>query len=316
MKRGLAREPKPDENCPCGKPQPARVCCWLNAEWRAEVASTRPKGAKTGYAHRGCYARALANCSTKLSREHYFSKTVLEAIGKNFSVYPDASKSEKFIRTPKALAAKILCERHNSRLSALDTTAGHVFWALRDINRAFGDAAPNDPGGFYLLNGGNFELWALKLACGLLASGNARQNGVPLRQPPELAWLEALFGERDIESLGSGAGLYIGVNTGALVRAGAQVSAALANHPHTGALVYLSFDVAGFEFLLFFGGGVFGPAGKADALGRRDSGSSRAGFKYGAIFISLGPRASNRTGMVFVNYLGPDTELPSILASR
>ena len=38
---------------------------------------TEPKGPRTGHSHPGCYARALADCSDKISREHYVSEKLL-----------------------------------------------------------------------------------------------------------------------------------------------------------------------------------------------------------------------------------------------
>jgi len=42
-----------------------------------------PVGSRTGYRHPKCYAGADSNCSTKISKEHFISETLLERISLN-----------------------------------------------------------------------------------------------------------------------------------------------------------------------------------------------------------------------------------------
>jgi hypothetical protein len=109
------------------------------------------------------------DCSDKISREHYVSQAVLEQLGTTIRVsgVPWLASGESFDTSIASLTAKILCERHNAALSALDSEAGRYFSiltnALIDLNRKSLSRRPK----FHLVNGQALELWMLKVACGL-----------------------------------------------------------------------------------------------------------------------------------------------------
>jgi hypothetical protein len=81
---------------------------------------------------RQCYASALGNCSTGLTREHYISASVLNEVGSSIWI-------EGTMRTPaahypvSALTAKVLCAIHNRQLSDLDTAAAYAFRKMREF---------------------------------------------------------------------------------------------------------------------------------------------------------------------------------------
>jgi hypothetical protein len=76
--------------------------------------------------------------------------------------------SQTFDRVPiKDLAAHILCERHNSRLSRLDSLIGEFANAIRDID--CGLMSRSKP---VKVKGLLLERWALKCLVGLIVSGN------------------------------------------------------------------------------------------------------------------------------------------------
>lgn len=149
------------------------------------------------YSNPRCYAHPLGGCSKKISNEHYFSHSLLKMLAKDELLHVEGLPwiqvgSNKKI-PPTRLAAKILCENHNSRLSIYDDIAKTVFNHLR-YESSFEDPL-NVPK--------EFEYWYLKLLIGALVA-NKTSSGV-IWKPP-LEWLEILFESRELEP---GIGLYI-----------------------------------------------------------------------------------------------------------
>src|SRR5882672_5744136 len=111
--------------CPCGSERRAAACC-LRADGnvRKYVPSVRPRSPTTGQSQNGCYLGHAQDCAGGISGEHYISEIVLEqlsepavAIDGVFWLPPGEQK----IIGINSLTAKILCARHNSALSPLDT---------------------------------------------------------------------------------------------------------------------------------------------------------------------------------------------------
>lgn len=72
---------------------------------------------------------------------------------------------------PDALASKVLCRSHNSRLSQLDDVGIAVFSALRAC--ALGETGPSH----LIVNGHDFERWIVQRAAAVMYSGNADYRG-------------------------------------------------------------------------------------------------------------------------------------------
>jgi hypothetical protein len=126
----------------------------------------------------------LSDCSERISREHYISENVLYQLGKTFLVTTPELRFDRKELAPKALAAKILCQRHNEALSGLDAVAGHFFRALR----AAEDRVCTS-GGVEQFNGPDIERWLLKMLCGYLTL---------TKDPIPEAWTRILFCYNDI----------------------------------------------------------------------------------------------------------------------
>ena len=126
----------PETPCPCGSEKQLKECCLVGGRLHKAPPNILPSGPLTGLRRDGCYLAGTANCSDKLSGEHYISKTVLESIGSTIRMEgvtwlpPGTSK----VIGLNALTAKILCQRHNSALSPLDTEAGQFFRQLQTID--------------------------------------------------------------------------------------------------------------------------------------------------------------------------------------
>jgi hypothetical protein len=149
---------------------------------------------------RMCYARILGGCSAGLSREHYISRAVLDQLGaiyiEGLGRTPDGGYSST------SLTAKVLCRSHNSELHRLDTEAGQAFRLLRDLQTSLDVGSPPAPLRTERVDGLLFERWFLKLALGLIASGQIgmRDQNVKIaavRPGYELTLLKIAFGQQD-----------------------------------------------------------------------------------------------------------------------
>jgi hypothetical protein len=166
----------PTSACPCGSGKSMASC---HLDWDGKLRIPRrsldPPGAITGRSLAACYLRGTRNCSARISREHYISRSVLEQLGVTIAVsgMPWQRDGEIFSTSIASLIAKILCERHNHALSPLDTEAGKFFSnltsALVDLERKTLSRRPI----FHLISGEMIELWMLKVACGLYYSVGA-----------------------------------------------------------------------------------------------------------------------------------------------
>jgi hypothetical protein len=139
----------------------------------------------------------LNDCSDDLTGEHFMSEVVLRELadgGKTVLVrgFPWQTNDVKSVGI-RALESRMLCGRHNSALSGLDTQAGRLFRVLRGI-----DSDLRAGVGRYevkLFTGVDVERWMLKTLIGLASSGNARErNGTRITWSVPDLWLKILFG--------------------------------------------------------------------------------------------------------------------------
>lgn len=150
------------------------------------------------FSHPRCYAAKLGDCSAKISREHYISRTVLARLAVDGLVdltgLPWQEGRTIGPLPPTAFTGKILCQAQNERLSPLDE-AGKAFLEAFDrahehLNnvKGVGDAVVR-------VDGPAIERWLLKMLSGLVASGNAAKNDKAfLALNPPLDLLRILFG--------------------------------------------------------------------------------------------------------------------------
>lgn len=159
---------------------------------QARASVVVPPGPETGFVNARCYAAPLADCSEDISREHYFSRSVLEAMegGPSISGLRFQEPGTKLSVGVEALTAKVLCSRHNAALSALDNAAGHFFHAVRAVDRGLRDAETSPSTETVVVNGADLERWTLKVLAGAVhgkvVSTTALRSDFP--------WLRVLFG--------------------------------------------------------------------------------------------------------------------------
>lgn len=126
-------------------------------------------GPRDGYTmdfrHPSCFARALSGCSRKLTREHFYSASVLECLNKQkvmtVTGFPWQRPGEELPLPPSALAGRILCEAHNMRLSPIDAEGAKFFRFFEhvDCHMQSASSAENIQA---IIDGDAFERWLLK----------------------------------------------------------------------------------------------------------------------------------------------------------
>lgn len=237
----------PHSKCPCGSGYSACNCCLTVSGFIKTAALTSPPAPPTGNALPRCYAAPLADCSPKLSREHFVSASLLEELNVSNQLrvsglrWQDDGQSKHL--KPNALASKILCDRHNSALSPLDAIAVNLFQAVNEENMS-GTGRQL----LFLFSGSDIERWMLKILCGFAYSGNLLlENEVDISVPK--AWLDILFGYMDFAA---GQGLYVCRSVGHVFETARQVKLrTISNRTH---LNGLGLWVCGYELILSMSG--------------------------------------------------------------
>jgi hypothetical protein len=109
------------------------------------------------------------DCGGGLSREHYVSRGLID--GAELRVRGMPWQKEEVARfSPDSLVARILCRRHNSALSTLDTHAIRFFLAVEVGLRHAQRRSLSRKSRFFMTSGDGLELWAMKTLAGLHAS--------------------------------------------------------------------------------------------------------------------------------------------------
>ncbi|MFC7049220.1 hypothetical protein [Emcibacter nanhaiensis] len=188
-----------------------------------------------------CFLNGFGECGGKITREHYISNVVLQNINVNEGMVigglpwqPQNSLQKIGIAS---LQSKILCERHNSSLSEMDSVAGKLFSTLDNI-----DKSPSTVQAATLIDGRLVERWLLKVVCGLIA-GPKIGNGVVAKE-----WKKILVGGQWPE----GWGLYLPVQLGSQIFSTELYLETLVN-PETNEILCCKFKIAGVGFNLLLG---------------------------------------------------------------
>ena len=199
----------PFDPCPCGSRKKALTCCLGDRAYHRRPARlTRPQFF-TNFAHDRCFLSFWNECSSTISREHYFSEGVIRATKPRALVrestvninYPKLFPETKKVGIG-SLAAKILCDGHNHMFSPLDARAEELWSAMRDL--IFN---PTSCPWFRLFNGHDVERWMLKtLLSTFFAVYETQSTGKKLRLPAPVKELSEKT--LDILKWTSNSGLY------------------------------------------------------------------------------------------------------------
>jgi hypothetical protein len=157
----------PTGPCLCENRAKLRDCCLSSGVLYKPVETVIPPGKVTGYGHADCYLRSTKNCSQKISREHYVSEAIFEEFdGLEVSGAPWLAPGERRRIGIGSATANILCTRHNSALSPLDTEAARFFRTLRNVGADIVRKTLSRRNQAHIFSGATLELWTLKVACG------------------------------------------------------------------------------------------------------------------------------------------------------
>lgn len=142
-----------------------------------------------------CYANILGNCDSKMSREHYISEAIFNLMsGVSFIVsgFPWQKRDSAQRLMKSNLTARVLCRKHNSELSSIDSSAQRFFETIYHCTRGGIQGIIDVSQLSFNFDGRDLERWLLKVACGAIASGN--YGGKDRTVPRE--FVEILFGQR------------------------------------------------------------------------------------------------------------------------
>lgn len=113
---------------------------------------------------RGCWAASLGDCDGPLSGEHLVSASLFAddvVTVQGFNWCPEGKKIPL-----KSLTANVLCVKHNTALSPVDTVGGQAFSVIREMHRLREVRAKMKPRVWnikrYDVDGKNLERWFLK----------------------------------------------------------------------------------------------------------------------------------------------------------
>jgi hypothetical protein len=182
--------------CPCASGLAVGDCSCKRRRFVPRAANTQTPGAPTGKAVGRCYAHALRDCEPPLSSEHPVSKgAFLEVIsGSTLRVFGErfhAQGPEGKVIGLKSATKRVLCKRHNSALSSIDTVGTTFTRAHAELMVHLHEGEQGDY--HRLFNGYDVERWMLKILCAqqhdelIPGSRDLRVWAAPKR------WLEILF---------------------------------------------------------------------------------------------------------------------------
>jgi hypothetical protein len=218
------------------------------------VPSVQPRPPKTGYSQNGCYLGHTNDCDRGITGEHYVSRAVLEQLSEPAVAVdgvPWLAPGERRVIAINSLTSNILCGRHNSALSVLDTEAGHFLRTIKAVHANLGDKSLSRRLRVSIVSGEALELWILKIACGLFYSKIAAQNRerIVADHAVETAIItEALFSKRWYQNCG----LYMRATEGQVVPGVNAISMAPATLVNEKRYVGLRVWIIGLEFAVIF----------------------------------------------------------------
>lgn len=197
-----------------------------------------------------CWANQTGDCCGQISREHLISESLF--LEPKVSVHGFTwCKEEPKIIGLSSMTSKILCKKHNSDLSPVDTVGAQAFNAFREsaqLNNIRGKLKPRRwRVQKYTIDGRLLERWFLKTTINLLSLGNIPigKNSTRLGKPSGNL-VDIAFGRNDFHKP---AGLYASAFKGETInsRDVVQFAPLIKDQTHvSGALFFFR----GFRFLL------------------------------------------------------------------
>lgn len=199
---------------------------------------------------------ALANhppCSSKITGEHFISRSVLKQISETNVVRVVGLPWAKEMKRVgiEALTANILCDHHNSILSPLDTIAGLFFEAMKS---AYGIVEGTiSKSAQFSFNGFEIEKWFLKVCFGLWEGNLIDNGGRNVHGPSPSIWSDILLDKCEFPAKW---GLYL-QDSSDYEFIDSNSLAISVNSLLTGEITGVSFTLAGARFNLVLSDGTF-----------------------------------------------------------
>lgn len=196
--------------CPCGSNVAAMNCCTQkHGQFHKPPITFNAEIDPNKVPNNICYLGQLGGCSSKPSREHIVSASVLESLTDNAMVTVSGLHWQKPGETKaigiEGLTVKSLCTTHNSFLSPLDTEAGRLATTIKRFEMAL--ASGDRKSDMALFNGHDIERWLLKTLIAYISKGNFELPDGSYATIP-LKWLHLLLDT----TWPDGWGLYVPAN--------------------------------------------------------------------------------------------------------
>jgi len=171
--------------CPCGSGQKSFKCCWRgDGQWEKTPVGpvVIPANSEPSVVNDRCYLSVLGNCSSRITKEHFISRNILERLTNSTLRIEGAGHIFGGKDTVEigidGFSAKVPCDKHNSALGALDSAAEAAFStieALKDNLLRFSKGS-RIMKSLHISSGLDIERWMVKVYCGLLAAGKIRSK--------------------------------------------------------------------------------------------------------------------------------------------
>jgi hypothetical protein len=216
------------------------------------VASVQPRPPATGQNQNACYLGHTKDCAGGISGEHHISEIVLEQLSEPGVAIDGVfwlRSGERKVVGINSLTANILCARHNSALSALDT--GQFLRTVKRIHASLDTKSPSRKRLASIVSGEALEQWILKVACGLFYSKIAfydRQQIANDHAIENSIIAEGLFSKRWFPNCG----LYMRAAIGQRVAGVNAISMAPATSVSEKRYVGVRVNIIGLEFAVIF----------------------------------------------------------------
>jgi hypothetical protein len=154
-----------------------------------------------------------------------------------------APGQKKQISTPN-LSAHILCERHNTALSPLDSVGGQFFRAVKNFSSTDYEGTEK----VLAFNGRDIERWMLKTMFGMLKPNLLQPRvGVTIEAAIDAMGVDLLYDRVPFEP---GRGLFIRTEVGHSISTERSIAVQPVTNEIQKAVLGLRFNIVGFEFLL------------------------------------------------------------------
>jgi hypothetical protein len=147
---------------------------------------------------RKCWAESRGGCDKKMSGEHVFSKSLF--IDKMVTILGTAQPLPSPVSL-KNLRAKVLCKKHNEKLSDLDDEVGKLATFIRGASQTEIPRTERQQ-----FDGRKLERWCLKTGYNILASRWAEPYGPQAAFHSDRSMVRLIFGDGQMSGTG---GLYV-----------------------------------------------------------------------------------------------------------